>query len=292
MLDAGRAHLFDAPHLTVFPGPGDRAPGARLQFPGRWAAGPGRSEDGALRVISSTDSGWSRRHLSFYTASTAMARLSLRHDCHAAACLSNKSSRAHGAEIASSRRCRPSCTRARLRVNPAAASSLARLTPLVDRSDHRLQSRPDSRRRICPSCRSCVLPSGCRTRAPARGAAGVQDTSRCADAQRPGGRRSHPDVCLAARAVEASILPLPRPLTSPVGRFVPGECLFPSRIPDLSRGRRRVISACQQPREQEGRIAKRSSRHTGAPEHGGLCVPIHPPSALAPREARGRSGGD
>ena len=44
MLDAGRAHLLDAPHLTIFPGAGDCAARARLQLPRRRlarAAGPG-----------------------------------------------------------------------------------------------------------------------------------------------------------------------------------------------------------------------------------------------------------
>ena len=32
MLNGGRAHLLDAPHLTIVPGPGDRGPGAGIQF--------------------------------------------------------------------------------------------------------------------------------------------------------------------------------------------------------------------------------------------------------------------
>ena len=43
MLDAGRSHLFDAPHLTLVPGTGDRAGRAGLQLRRRRVARPARS---------------------------------------------------------------------------------------------------------------------------------------------------------------------------------------------------------------------------------------------------------
>ncbi len=50
MLNYGRAHLLDAPHLTIFPGPGDRHPRPRLQLPRRRPARRARSGDEGKRI--------------------------------------------------------------------------------------------------------------------------------------------------------------------------------------------------------------------------------------------------
>ena len=48
MLDAGRSHLFDAPHLTIFPGLAIALARPRLQLPRRRPARSRRSEAGAV----------------------------------------------------------------------------------------------------------------------------------------------------------------------------------------------------------------------------------------------------
>ena len=51
MLNGGRTHLLDAPHLTIFPGAGDRVPGARLQFSRRRVARRARPGDAESRSV-------------------------------------------------------------------------------------------------------------------------------------------------------------------------------------------------------------------------------------------------
>ena len=53
MLDAGRSHLFDAPHLTIFPGLAIATARPRLQLPRRRPAGSRRSEAGAVGDLAS-----------------------------------------------------------------------------------------------------------------------------------------------------------------------------------------------------------------------------------------------